>query len=199
MRTCGSAFTSGSRSTHASDPRNRDPRKSVVTGDFSRAARAARREERERQRRAAELEDELDPPPKLGPSIRDLLTTATNVVHTRLALAGLELEEEIQRLLAAAAITLGALVFLFLGLLVATLAIVAAVDPDHRLIALIILMVVYFAIGAVGLFKVKALFELRPPIFGATFAELDKDKETLSQMIHAHRAAEASRARRPEE
>ena len=162
----------------------------------ARAARAARRAERDRQRHAIEVEGDLDPPPKLGHSIRELVATAASVVHTRIALAGLELEEEIQRLLQAAIFALVAGIFAFLGLVVGTFAIVVAVAPEQRLVTMIVITIVYLAIGVVGFIKVKGLFEARPPIFGATFAELEKDKETLSQMVRVRRAAEQERAHR---
>lgn len=169
---------------------------SSEAGSAARDARASRRAERERQRHAAAIDDDLDPPPKLGPSLRELASTAVSLIHTRISLAGLELEEEIQRLLRAAALSLVALIFCFIGLVVGTFAIVAAVDPDHRLVTMIVITIVYLAIGAVAFIKVKGLFASRPPIFGATFAELEKDKETLSQMVNAHHVATTERARR---
>ena len=156
------------------------------------------------RRPAAETATVEELPPKLIPSVRALVATATSLLHTRLALAGIELEEEMQRLISAAAMGFAALFLVSLALIVATFTIVAAVPIEHRVATMIIITVVYLAIAAFLALKVKGIFTNRPPIFGETLAELEKDKETLSQMSRAHEAAEAAverarEARRAEE
>lgn len=117
------------------------------------------------------------------------MSTVANVFHTRLALAGVELEEEIQRLISAAVFGLIAGVMAFLAIVVATFTIVVAVPPEYRVWTMIGITVVYLAIAAILIARIKSIFSTRPPIFGATFAELEKDKETLTQMVRAHRMA----------
>jgi uncharacterized membrane protein YqjE len=134
-------------------------------------------------------------PPRLIPSIRQLFSTAVSLAHTRIALAGLELEEEIQRLIKAAVLGFVALLLGFLGILVGTFTIVLAVPEDYRVLTMVIITVVYLAAAVAAVFQIKAIFSGRPPIFGATLAELEKDKETLSQMARAHDAAEEARER----
>ena len=134
------------------------------------------------------VEDEL--PPKLLPSLRQLVSTAVGLAHTRLALAGVELEEEIQRLLGAAVLALIALVLVLLALIVGTFTIVAAVPPEYRVVTMIAITLVYLVIAAVLVMRLRSIFQMRPPIFGATLAELEKDKETWSHMARAHQAAE---------
>lgn len=145
--------------------------------------RAGRRAERE-----SSIGDEL--PPKLIPSLRHLFSTAAGLVHTRLTLAGIELEEEIQRLLKATVFALIALVLVLLALIVGTFTIVVAAPPEYRVATMIAITVLYLVIAAVLVLRLRSIFKLRPPIFGATLAELEKDKETWSHMAHAHRAAE---------
>ena len=148
-------------------------------------ARSARRSD------AFERVEEL--PPKLVPSVRQLFSTAVSLGHTRFSLALLELEEELQRLIHSAIYGSIALVCVFMALVVGTFTIVAAVSPDYRVMTMVIITLVYLGI-AVGLgLYVKGLFTNRPPILSSTLAELEKDKETLSQMIRAHEAAEAAR------
>ena len=137
---------------------------------------------------ASPIDDEL--PPKLIPSLRQLVSTAVGLAHTRLSLAGVELEEEIQRLLGAAVLALLALVLVLLALIVGTFTIVAAVPPEYRVLAMIVITLVYLVIAAVLAMRLRSIFKLRPPIFGATLAELEKDKETWSHMARAHQAAE---------
>ena len=138
-------------------------------------------------------EEEL--PPKLIPSLRLLISTAVSLAHTRLALAGVELEEEVQRLIGAAALALVALILVSLALVVGTFTIVAAVPPEYRVATMAGITVVYMIAAIVIVMRLKGIFTNRPPIFGATLAEIDKDKETLSQMARAHEAAEEARER----
>lgn len=144
-----------------------------------------------------------DLPPKLIPSLRLLVSTAVSLAHTRLSLAGIELEEEVQRLLGAAALAFLALLLVSLALVVGTFTIVLAVAPEYRVATMGGITSVYL-IGAIFIvLMIKGVFSNRPPIFGATLAELEKDKETLSQMSRAHEAGEEARdreqARRREE
>lgn len=138
------------------------------------------------------IDDEL--PPKLIPSLRQLISTAVGLAHTRVALAGVELEEEIQRLLGAAVLALVAGVLVLLALIVGTFAIVFAAPPDYRVATMITITVIYLAIAVLLTMRLRSIFHLRPPIFGATLAELEKDKETWSHMTRAHEAAEEAAA-----
>lgn len=166
--------------------RSRRPRATVRSSDRARA-RA------DRLTGSAVVDDEL--PPKLIPSLRQLVSTAAGLAHTRLALAGVELEEEIQRLLSAAVLALIALVLVVLALIVGTFTIVAAVAPEYRVMTMIIITVIYLVIAALLIVRLRSIFKLRPPIFGATLAELEKDKETWTHMARAHAAAEVAGAR----
>ena len=134
-------------------------------------------------------------PPKLGHSLRELFSTASSIVHTRIALAGIELEEEIQRLLGAAVMGIVMMVAGFMALVVATFTIVLAVPPDYRVGTMIAITLVYVLIVLVLALRVRAVFKGRPPIFGATLAELEKDKDTLMQLSRARHVAEAARER----
>ena len=139
-------------------------------------------------------------PPKLIPSLRALISTGISLAHTRLALAGIELEEEVQRFVNAAAYSVVALIFVLLALIVGTFTIVAAVAPENRVATMLVLTAVYVVIAVIAVFRVRSIFVLRPPIFSATLAELEKDKETLSQMNRAyHRAEEARDREAPQE
>ncbi len=132
-------------------------------------------------------------PPKLVPSLRALISTGTSLLHTRLALAGIELEEEVQRIIGAAVLALLALMAGSLALIVGTFTIVAAVAPDHRVLTMVIITVVYLMAAVLLVVRIKTIFSTRPPIFSGTLAELEKDKETWSQMARAHDAAEEAR------
>lgn len=140
---------------------------------------------------AAAPEEEL--PPKLGHSLKELISTAGGLIHTRIALAGVELEEEIQRLIGAAVLVLVTMVAAFLALVVATFTIVLAVPPEYRVGTMIGITLVYVVIAVTTALRLKGVFDARPPIFGATLAELEKDKETLVRLSRARHVAEAER------
>jgi uncharacterized membrane protein YqjE len=134
-------------------------------------------------------------PPKLIPSLRQLFSTSLSLAHTRLTLAGIELEEELQRLMSVATLGLVALMFVLLALIVGTFTVVVAVPPEYRVGTMIGITLIYVVIAVVCILRLRGIFINRPPIFAATFAELEKDKETLSQMSRAHEAAEEARER----
>ena len=64
---------------------------------------------------------DVEQPPRLFASLRQLLITVLGMAHTRMALAGVELEEELQRLIGLLLSMLGLLVFGLVGVLMFTL------------------------------------------------------------------------------
>jgi uncharacterized membrane protein YqjE len=105
------------------------------------------------------------------------------MLHTRLALAGVEIEEELTRLTHLLMSFVGLLVFGFLGLLVVTFAVVWSVEAHLRMTALLGFCVFY--VGLAGWFgwKTRQLVRQRPPLFQMTLAELAQDRETLRQAL----------------
>ncbi len=81
----------------------------------------------------------------------------------------------------------------FLALVVATFTIVLAVPPEYRVGTMIGITLVYVVIAVTTALRLKGVFDARPPIFGATLAELEKDKETLVRLSRARHVAEAER------
>lgn len=112
--------------------------------------------------------------------------TLLALVRTRLALAAVEAQEEVQRVLGFAAWTLFA-AFLGAGafMLVALFVIVLFWDT-HRLLA-IGGMAGLFALAAVLILaRVRAAFAARPPMMAATLAELNKDIAFIKGTGAAH-------------
>jgi uncharacterized membrane protein YqjE len=163
----------------------------------SRPRRASRTSRTTRRVEEESLSPE-DLPPKLIPSLRLLVSTAVSLVHTRLSLAGIELEEELQRLIGAAALALIVLILVVMTLIVGTFTIVLAVPAEYRVATMFAITVGYALAALIIGLQLKSVFTNRPPIFGATLAEIEKDKETLSQMSRAHEAAEEARERAAE-
>ena len=110
--------------------------------------------------------------------------TVLAMARTRLELATVELQEETQRLFGYLALGLTA-AFLAAGAVVLTVLFVLVVFWDtHRLLA-VGGMAIVFALGsAIVAMKLRANLAARPPLLGATLAELRKDVEFAKGEVH---------------
>ena len=122
---------------------------------------------------------EAERPPRLLASLRQLGLTALSMAHTRVALAGVELEEELQRLMALLLSLAGLLVFGLLGLMVLTLLAVLAVDASQRLAVLVFFAMLYLGLGGWFWWRIQRALATRPPFLQATLAEMTQDREAL--------------------
>lgn len=118
-------------------------------------------------------------PPRLLASLRQLALTALAMAHTRLALAGVELEEELQRLVGLLLSLLGLLVFGLMGLVVLTFTVVLAVDAGQRVAVMAGFAIVYLGLAGWLLWRVRRMLATRPPFLQATLAEMARDREAL--------------------
>jgi uncharacterized membrane protein YqjE len=131
--------------------------------------------------RRPESPDASEPPPRLLVSLRQLAFTFLGMAQTRLALAGVEIEETLQwlvRLLLGAA---GVLVFGLAGLLTATAMIVLAAGPDRQLAVLALLAVAYLGVGAWFWWRIQQTVMRRPVFLQATLAVMAQDRDALQQ------------------
>ena len=112
--------------------------------------------------------------------------TLLAMVRTRLALAAVEAQEEVQRVLGFAAWTLFA-AFLGAGafMLVALFVIVLFWDT-HRLLAIGAMAGLFALVAVVILLQVRARFAARGPMMAATLAELNKDIAFIKGTGAAH-------------
>ena len=122
---------------------------------------------------------ETGAPPRLIASLRQLALTALAMAHTRLALAGAELEEELQRLTGLLLSLLGLLVFGLMGLLMLTFTVVLAVDAGQRVAVMSAFAVVYLGLAGGLVWRVQRMLATRPPFLQATLAEMARDREAL--------------------
>ncbi len=101
------------------------------------------------------------------------------IAHTRLDLLSTDLEEERAHLFSLLVLTLAALLFLRIGVVLATVLLVIAFWDTHRLLALGTLAGVFLAVGTVvwafALHKAKT----KPRLFAASLSELFKDRQQL--------------------
>jgi uncharacterized membrane protein YqjE len=119
--------------------------------------------------------------PTLPGILRRCAVTLLGVLHTRLSLAGLELAEEIERLIAMLVTALAMVLFATLALLVFSLLVVLACGEQYRLLALCILALVYAVVAFFFWRKLNHDLKERPPMFAATLAELENDRAALRE------------------
>jgi uncharacterized membrane protein YqjE len=123
--------------------------------------------------------DDSGTPPRLLSSLRQLALTTLAMAHTRLALAGVELEEELQRLIGLLTGLLGLLVFGLMGVLMLTFTVVLAVDAGQRVAVMAGFAIVYLALAGGFAWRVRRMLATRPPFLQATLAEMANDREAL--------------------
>lgn len=111
-------------------------------------------------------------------SVQNLLASLLGLARTRLDLLSTELQEALAHfalgiIIAVAAVLLGTLGLAFVGA-----ALIVAMAPEQRLLATVVIAVVFLVAGA-GLGVVLRLRK-RPRIFEASIGELQRDQETLA-------------------
>lgn len=113
-------------------------------------------------------------------SIRQLLSTLTCIVSTRLELLANELQEERLRLTQMFLFTLFALFCFGVGILLLTAFIVVLFWDDHRLAVLGALSALFFALGALMAMLLRSKARAKSRLFYASLAELTEDRKQLS-------------------
>ena len=113
-------------------------------------------------------------------SLTVLAATLVAIAHTRLDLLSTDLEEEREHLLSLLVLSLVTLLCLGLGVVLATLLLVAAFWDTHRLLVLASLAGFFLAAGmaAWGFAIHKA--RSKPRLFAASLSELVKDRQQLT-------------------
>lgn len=112
-------------------------------------------------------------------SARQLLSTLTSIVSTRLELLGNELQEERLHLTQMLIFVLSALFCFGMGVLLLTIFIVVLFWDDHRLATLGALSGLFFAVGALLAILLRSKAQAKPRLFSASLAELAKDRKQL--------------------
>ncbi len=112
-------------------------------------------------------------------SLSTLAATLVAIAHTRLDLLSSDLEEEREHLLSLLVLSLSALFFLGIGVLLATLLVVVAFWDTYRLPVLAVLAGLFLAAGVtawrIALHKART----KPKLFAASLSELLKDRQQL--------------------
>jgi len=112
-------------------------------------------------------------------SLAQLASTLINSVHTRLELASVELEEELNRFSSSLLWSLAAMFFAGLAILVAILTLIALFWDSYRYTVLLSLLGL-FSLLAIGIFlRVRSAMHNKPGFLSFTLAELKKDSASL--------------------
>ncbi|MGO4808015.1 phage holin family protein [Cupriavidus sp. 2MCAB6] len=117
--------------------------------------------------------------PKFMDALRSLAGSLVAMVQTRLELASVELAEERARLIKMALLACFGLVFFGLALVTLTVLIAILFWDTYRWQALCVLVACYLTACAACLAFARHLARNAPPLFEATLAEIDKDREIL--------------------
>ncbi len=115
--------------------------------------------------------------PGLRDSLARLAANALSLVHTRLALAGVELAEERDRLKSQLTLLVVGAVAAAFAMIWASALVVALYWDTHRAAAIAALAVFYAVVAAWALWRATAIRRAAPAPFAATLAELEKDRQ----------------------
>lgn len=115
----------------------------------------------------------------LWDSLRRLLASFAEILHTRLAIISTELEEAGWRVGQLLLYGLASIFFLGLGLLMATFFVIKASPETYQLYVLGGFAIFYLGISAIAALMIRYLLKSRPRLFSTTLSELRKDRRHL--------------------
>ncbi len=122
------------------------------------------------------------PPAGLFRSLRNLLATVIGTARTRLELLQVELEEEKLRVAGIAVFAIAAGFFLALAVLVFTFFVILLFwDTPHRVLATGLIALAYALIGLCCAAVARSRAQARSTLFVASLAQLDADRQRLTQ------------------
>jgi len=121
----------------------------------------------------------LDRPTGILASLQKLLGSFAEILHTRVDILSLDLEEAGWLIGQLIFYVLISLFFLGLGLLVLTLFIVKASPEIYQLYVLGGFAILYLSISVIAVLLVRHKLKTRSRLFSTTLSELDKDRKRL--------------------
>ena len=121
----------------------------------------------------------LDRPTGILASLQRLLGSFAEILHTRVDILSLELEEAGWLIGQLILYVLISVFFLGLGLLMLSLFIVKASPETYQLYVLGGFAIVYLSISVIAVLLVRHKLKTRSRLFSTTLSELDKDRKRL--------------------
>lgn len=126
---------------------------------------------------------------------RRVLASLLGTVRVRLALAGIELQEEVDHVVRAIAMALAGTLLLCIGLTFAAIAVIVALWESHRVLALTGFAMLFTGAGSVFLWCLARVSRDRPPMFAETIAQFEEDRRRLA--AHSAEAGQTVRREAP--
>ena len=114
-------------------------------------------------------------------SIKGLASTGASIAQTRLELLSLDVQIARSKFIGLLVMIIGALFFLFFGLVMLALLIVIYSWETDRILALGLLTAAFLLVGLVLVVLITQSLHTMPRLFEASIAELAKDREALSK------------------
>ena len=119
------------------------------------------------------------PPERLAVSVRGFAASLIEFLAVRLELVSVEAREEALRLGELLLYGAIALILLALGLIFLAILLTVLLWDTHRLLALAVFSAVFLTLGGVAFFAARARLARGSRLWGASLAELERDKESL--------------------
>ena len=113
--------------------------------------------------------------PGLLESAQNLIAGLLDLGRTRFELFSTELREELARLAVTLIGGLAVLILALFGIAFGAAAAIIAVGPENRLIATVVVAVLFFIAAGIVAWKLRNLVAGKPRPFDATLAELKRD------------------------
>ncbi len=117
-------------------------------------------------------------------SVGRLASTFVSIIQTRLELAAVEMEQESRRLLSYLLLSLLALFFVAMALVLLSFLVVLLFWDTHRIAAVLGLTGLYAALGLMLGLGVRNSFANKPRLLSYTIAELHKDLDSVKGAVH---------------
>ena len=114
-------------------------------------------------------------------SIKGLASTGASIAQTRLELLSLDVQIARSKFISLLVMIIGALFFLFFGLVMLALFIVIYSWETDRMLALGLLTGAFLSVGVILALLITQSLRKMPRLFEASITELAKDREALSK------------------
>lgn len=114
-------------------------------------------------------------------SIKGLASTGASIAQTRLELLSVDVQIARTKFISLLVMIIGALFFLFFGLVMLALFIVIYSWETDRMLALGLLTGAFISIGLILVALITQALRTMPRLFEASITELAKDREALSK------------------
>jgi uncharacterized membrane protein YqjE len=122
----------------------------------------------------------------IGAAVGRIAATLVAMVHTRLELAAVEVQEEARRLLGYLAWTLLAVFLVAAACMLAALFVILLFWDSYRLHAVLAMAALFAGAGVAIAMKVRTSFDARPALLSSTLAELRNDVAFVTKAERAH-------------